>query len=158
MKLQRLRRSKLTEQEVLTELKEEQLSLGQRIADKVAEFGGSWGFIISFFGFILIWIAVNAVLFVNKGFDPYPYILLNLILSCLAAIQAPIIMMSQNRMEEKDRARSIRDYQVNVEAEVEIREILGKLDLLIAQHAEFRKEYQHLSKRLSEIEDDTKKQ
>ena len=106
-------------------------TLGQRVADKVASFGGSWTFIISFFIFILIWIASNVYLLMNKGFDPYPFILLNLILSCLASLQAPIIMMSQNRQEEKDRERAKKDYEVNLKAENEIRALNKKLDKLI---------------------------
>lgn len=97
------------------------LSTGQRIADKVASFGGSWKFIISFGVFIFIWISGNIFWLFNKGFDPYPFILLNLILSCLAALQAPVIMMSQNRQEEKDRERSKKDYMINLKSELEIR-------------------------------------
>lgn len=106
-------------------------SVGERIADKVAEFGGSWTFIISFVVFLLIWIAANAYWFNNKGFDPYPFILLNLILSCVAAFQAPIIMMSQNRQEAKDRERARNDYLINLKAELEIRELHEKIDHLI---------------------------
>ena len=106
---------------------------GQVIADKVANFGGSWTFIISFFVFILIWIASNVYLLMNKGFDPYPFILLNLILSCLAALQAPIIMMSQNRQEEKDRERAKKDYMINLKSELEIRMLDEKIDHLIMQ-------------------------
>jgi len=106
-------------------------SYGQLIADKVASFGGSWTFIISFFIFILIWIAANVYILLNKGFDPYPFILLNLILSCLAALQAPVIMMSQNRQEEKDRARAKKDYMINLKSELEIRMLDEKLDHLI---------------------------
>ena len=106
-------------------------TFGQRVADDVANFGGSWTFIISFFVFILIWIASNVYLLTNKGFDPYPFILLNLILSCLASLQAPIIMMSQNRQEEKDRERAKKDYEVNLKAENEIRALNKKLDKLI---------------------------
>jgi uncharacterized membrane protein len=87
------------------------ITFGQRIADKVASFGGSWKFIISFGIILLLWISANVVLLKNKGFDPYPFILLNLILSCLAALQAPVIMMSQNRQEEKDRERAKSDYE-----------------------------------------------
>lgn len=134
---------------MLTELKEEQLSFGQRVADRVAEFGGSWGFIISFFLFILGWIVLNSLLLLNKGPDPYPYILLNLMLSCLAAIQAPIIMMSQNRMEEKDRARAIRDFQVNIQAEAEIRELNEKLDMLMRQHTELHQHLHDIRQKLS---------
>ncbi|OOG16734.1 hypothetical protein BWD42_18095 [Sphingobacterium sp. CZ-UAM] len=106
-------------------------SLGERVADKVAEFGGSWTFIISFVVFLLIWIALNMYWLNNKGFDPYPFILLNLILSCVAALQAPVIMMSQNRQEAKDRERARNDYMVNLKAELEIRELHEKIDHLI---------------------------
>jgi uncharacterized membrane protein len=106
-------------------------TFGQIIADKVASFGGSWTFIISFFIFITLWIASNAFLLLNKGFDPYPFILLNLILSCLAALQAPVIMMSQNRQEEKDRERAKKDYMINLKSELEIRMLDEKLDHLI---------------------------
>lgn len=106
-------------------------SVGERIADKVAEFGGSWTFIISLVVFLLIWIAANAYWFNNKGFDPYPFILLNLILSCVAAFQAPVIMMSQNRQEAKDRERARNDYLINLKAELEIRELHEKIDHLI---------------------------
>ena len=106
-------------------------TFGQRLADNVASFGGSWTFIISFFIFILIWIGLNVFLLLNKGFDPYPFILLNLILSCLASLQAPIIMMSQNRQEEKDRERAKKDYMINLKSELEIRILDEKLDHLI---------------------------
>jgi uncharacterized membrane protein len=104
------------------------LTFGQRIADKVASFGGSWTFIISFGVFIFIWISFNIFWLVNKGFDPYPFILLNLILSCLAALQAPVIMMSQNRQEEKDRDRAKKDYMINLKSELEIRTLHEKID------------------------------
>ncbi len=107
------------------------LTVGQRIADHVATFGGSWTFIISFGMFLLIWILINIYWLVNKGFDPYPFILLNLILSTLAAIQAPVIMMSQNRQEDKDRDRSKKDYMVNLKAELEIKILHEKVDHLI---------------------------
>jgi uncharacterized membrane protein len=107
------------------------LTTGQRIADKVASFGGSWTFIISFGVFLVIWIALNAFWLSNKGFDPYPFILLNLILSCIAAMQAPVIMMSQNRQEEKDRERGKKDYMINLKSELEIRILHEKLDHLI---------------------------
>jgi uncharacterized membrane protein len=106
-------------------------TFGQVIADNVADFGGSWTFIISFFVFILIWIGSNVYILLNKGFDPYPFILLNLILSCLAALQAPVIMMSQNRQEEKDRDRAKKDYMINLKSELEIRMLDEKLDHLI---------------------------
>ena len=106
-------------------------SFGQRLADKVASFGGSWRFIILFGIFIIIWMVINIVFLLDKGYDPYPFILLNLILSCLAALQAPVIMMSQNRQEEKDRERAKQDYMVNLKAELEIRILHEKLDHLI---------------------------
>lgn len=107
------------------------LTLGQRMADKVASFGGSWTFITSFGIFLFIWIVINVSFLMNKGFDPYPFILLNLILSCIASLQAPIIMMSQNRQEEKDRERSKLDYMVNLKSELEIRTLHEKIDHLI---------------------------
>ena len=114
---------------------QENLTNGQRIADKVAEFGGSWTFIISFGIFITLWICLNVYILKNYAYDPYPFILLNLILSCIAALQAPIIMMSQNRQEEKDRARSKKDYLINLKSELEIRNLHEKLDhLMIQQH------------------------
>jgi uncharacterized membrane protein len=106
-------------------------TFGQRIADKVATFGGSWTFIISFAVFLFLWIAVNMVWLSNKGFDPYPFILLNLILSSLAAIQAPVIMMSQNRQEAKDRERGKKDYMVDLKSELEIRMLHEKMDHLV---------------------------
>ena len=109
----------------------QQLTTGQRIADRVATFGGSWRFIILFGLFILVWITINIAWLANKAFDPYPFILLNLILSCLAAMQAPVIMMSQNRQEEKDRERSKNDYMINLKSELEIRLLHEKLDHLI---------------------------
>jgi uncharacterized membrane protein len=111
---------------------EEILTRGERISDKVARFGGSWSFILSFFGILILWIVVNTVVLANK-FDPYPFILMNLILSCIAALQAPIIMMSQNRQEEKDRKRSENDYMINLKAELEIRALHQKIDLLIEE-------------------------
>lgn len=107
------------------------LTLSQRVADKVAEFGGSWTFITFFFLFLLIWILINLSFLNEASFDPYPFILLNLILSCLAAIQAPVIMMSQNRQDQKDRERSKKDFMINLKAELEIRILHEKLDHLI---------------------------
>lgn len=106
-------------------------TLGQRLADKVATFGGSWGFLITFFSFLILWIVLNIYFLANKGFDPYPFILLNLILSCIAAMQAPIIMMSQNRQEQKDRERGKKDYMINLKSELEIRMLHEKIDHLI---------------------------
>jgi len=119
------------------------MTIGQRLADHVAQFGGSWTFVICFFLFIALWISVNAGLFFAKPADPYPFILLNLILSCLAAIQAPIIMMSQNRKEEKDRARSENDFKTNLKAELEIKLLHEKVDHMIL----------HQHKRLLEIQE-----
>jgi uncharacterized membrane protein len=107
------------------------LTLGERLADKLAEYAGSWRFISIFFAMLILWVAINSVVLVWKPFDPYPFILLNLILSCLAAIQAPVIMMSQNRQESKDRLQAENDYRVNLKAEVEIRHLHEKMDHLL---------------------------
>ncbi len=107
----------------------ERLSPGQEISDKVARFGGSWKFIILFAVILAVWIVVNT--FTGIHFDPYPFILMNLILSCVAALQAPVIMMSQNRQEEKDRMRSENDYLINLKAEMQIRSLHQKMDLLL---------------------------
>ena len=107
------------------------MSAGQKLADLVASFGGSWRFIITFSVILVAWIVTNAFVLANRGFDPYPFILLNLILSCIAALQAPIIMMSQNRQEEKDRERAKKDYMINLKSELEIRMLHEKLDHLI---------------------------
>ncbi len=112
---------------------ETKASWGERLSDKIARFGGSWPFIIIFLLFIVIWMIINIVVLTNRSFDPYPFILLNLVLSCIAAIQAPVIMMSQNRQESKDRVRSMHDYQVNLKAEVEIRRLHDKMDHLLKQ-------------------------
>lgn len=122
---------------------EAELTFGQRLADKVATFGGSWAFIITFFTFILIWMIINIWFLATSPFDPYPFILLNLILSCLAAIQAPIIMMSQNRQEQKDRQRGEHDYKINLKAELEIKLLSEKIDHLLA----------HQNKKLLEIQE-----
>lgn len=113
---------------------EQEITFGQKLADKVAEFGGSWGFIIFFMSFLFVWILLNVFWLSNHGFDPYPFILLNLILSCIAAIQAPVIMMSQNRQEEKDRERAKKDYKINLKSELEIRELHEKIDHLIIHY------------------------
>jgi uncharacterized membrane protein len=114
-----------------TRISDEPITFGERIADKVASFGGSWMFIIIFFVILMVWIVMNSLLLLYKPFDPYPFILLNLILSCLAAIQAPIIMMSQNRQETKDRHRSENDYKINLKSEIEIRTLHEKVDHLL---------------------------
>jgi uncharacterized membrane protein len=111
----------------------ETLSRGQQISDKVAKFGGSWNFIISFFIVLTLWIVFNVVAIGAYKFDPYPFILMNLILSCIAALQAPVIMMSQNRQEEKDRIRSENDYLINLKAEMQIRSMNQKIDLLLEE-------------------------
>ncbi len=118
--------------EKLGEFEDKNPRFVSRLADKVAAFGGSWQFIVSFAVFMLIWILGNVYL-LSKPFDPYPFILLNLLLSTLAALQAPVIMMSQNRKEEKDRQRAINDYMINLKAEIEVRNLHGKLDLLMTE-------------------------
>lgn len=112
------------------------ITRGQSISDHVAKFGGSWAFIISFFIVLIVWILFNTLTPVRDNFDPYPFILMNLILSCIAALQAPIIMMSQNRQEEKDRKRSENDYLVHMKAELEIQALNQKIDLLIAEQVQ----------------------
>jgi uncharacterized membrane protein len=130
---------------------EENLTVGQRIADKIAAFGGSWPFMISF-GIVLgLWIVGNAVILKTKAFDPYPFVFLNLILSCLAAIQAPIIMMSQNRQSERDRLTAANDYLVNMKSEIIIEDLHYKLDLLIEQQEEYRKTQEILLKKIEEL-------
>src|SRR5256886_14017452 len=117
---------------------ERKLTFGERLSDRIAEFGGSWKFLISFGAVIFVWIAANVVLLATRAFDPYPFILLNLILSCLAAVQAPVIMMSQNRAEARDRLRAENDYKINLKAELEIRHLHEKIDHLL------RKQYNRL--------------
>src|SRR6266513_1717697 len=110
---------------------ETKLTFGERLSDRIASFGGSWRFISLFGGVLFAWLILNGILLLNHGFDPYPFILLNLILSCLAAIQAPIIMMRQNRSEARDRLRAENDYKVNLKAELEIRHLHEKIDHLL---------------------------
>jgi len=114
-----------------TSLSDEPSKFGDRVSDKVASFGGSWKFIISFSIILVIWIIINSLVLLFKPFDPFPFILLNLILSCVAAMQAPIIMMSQNRQEKKDRLRSENDYKINLKSEIEIRTLHEKVDHLL---------------------------
>ncbi len=121
---------------------EAKLTIGQKLADRIADFGGSWTFILFFFCFILVWMGINVWVNLMKPYDPYPFILLNLILSCLAAVQAPIIMMSQNRQEQKDRQRAEHDYKVNLKAELEIKLLSEKIDHLLV----------HQNKKLLEIQ------
>lgn len=123
---------------------EDRRTIGEKVADVVADFGGSWTFIISFFAVLMLWIAFNVWVATRAVFDPYPFILLNLVLSCLAAIQAPIIMMSQKRQEAKDRLRSENDYQVNLKAELEIRHLHEKMDHLINRQWERLAEIQQI--------------
>ncbi|HEX8998503.1 MAG TPA: DUF1003 domain-containing protein [Blastocatellia bacterium] len=109
---------------------DERLTFGQRVADQVAKFGGSWTFIFIFLGTLIVWMLFNTFVLARQAFDPFPYILLNLLLSCLAALQAPVIMMSQNRMAEKDRIQAKHDYEVNIKAELEILQIQEKINEL----------------------------
>lgn len=130
-----LREHELLSSNIDAEL-EQNWSFGERMADKIATFGGSWAFLICFGIFLFIWVAMNSFVLLWRPLDPYPFIFLNLILSCLAAIQAPIIMMSQNRQEAKDRIRSQHDYQVNLKAELEIRNLHEKVDHLLSHQWE----------------------
>jgi uncharacterized membrane protein len=127
----------IARQETIAENSEEEFTehrtLGERLSDHLARFGGSWAFLISFAAVLVIWMAVNVIRGAGAAFDPYPFILLNLVLSCLAAIQAPIIMMSQKRQEAKDRLRSFNDYRVNLKAELEIQHLHEKIDYLISR-------------------------
>ena len=152
------------EQEVMQSLKEqdllsenlnvafsEKLGFGDRLSDRIASFGGSWGFILTFSGLCLGWIVFNSIhMLLTKPVDPYPFILLNLMLSCLAALQAPIIMMSQNRQEAKDRLRSEHDYRVNLKAELEIRQLHEKLDHLLVNQWQKLMDVQELQMELLE--------
>lgn len=135
-KLNKMVREAIEEEKLLSdkllEFEDQSPSRVSRIADKVAAFGGSWKFILSFILVMIVWMLVNLYL-LNKPFDPFPFILLNLLLSTLAALQAPVIMMSQNRKEEKDRERAINDYLVNLKSEIEIRNLHAKIDLLMTE-------------------------
>jgi len=125
----------LKEQEIIAENTNKEIAasttLGDRLADTIASFGGSWKFLIMFGVGMSVWILFNSVQATGKSIDPFPFILLNLVLSCLAAVQAPVIMMSQNRQESKDRVRAEHDYRVNLKAELEIRQLHSKLDMLL---------------------------
>ena len=145
-------RHDMTDDEVLNLLADSKISqrpdsekskstLGQRAADAIAKFAGSWAFIFSFTGVLILWMVVNTLL-AAKAFDPYPYILLNLVLSCVAAIQAPLIMMSQNRQEEKDRRRAENDYKVNLKTEIMIEDLYDKVNLILAKQAALEKQLQ----------------
>ena len=142
-------RKDMTDEEVLNLLADSKISvspkkekekytLGQRAADTIAKFAGSWAFIFSFAGVLILWMVVNAIL-ATKAFDPYPFILLNLVLSCVAAIQAPLIMMSQNRQEEKDRRRAENDYKVNLKTEIMIEDLYDKVNAILAKQSQIEK-------------------
>ena len=140
-------RHDMTDEEVLNLLADSQISarpendritLGQRAADAIARFAGSWAFIFSFTGVLVAWMVINVIL-AAKAFDPYPFILLNLVLSCVAAIQAPLIMMSQNRQEEKDRRRAENDYKVNLKTEIMIEDLYDKLNAVLAKQTALEK-------------------
>ncbi len=149
-------RHDMTDEEVLNLLADSKISakpesgkekytLGQRAADTIAKFAGSWAFIFSFTGVIVLWMVVNVIL-AAKAFDPYPFILLNLVLSCVAAIQAPLIMMSQNRQEEKDRRRAENDYKVNLKTEIMIEDLYDKVNAILAKQEEMERQLRAESK------------
>ena len=142
-------RHDMTDEEVLSLLADSRVSvnpaeekakytLGQRAADAIAKFAGSWAFIFSFTGVLVLWMVINTVL-AARAFDPYPFILLNLVLSCVAAIQAPLIMMSQNRQEEKDRRRAENDYKVNLKTEIMIEDLYDKVNAILAKQSALEK-------------------
>ena len=139
----------MTDEEVLSLLADSRVSvnpseekakdtLGQRAADAIAKFAGSWAFIFSFTGGLVLWMVINTLL-AARAFDPYPFILLNLVLSCIAAIQAPLIMMSQNRQEEKDRRRAENDYKVNLKTEIMIEDLYDKVNAILAKQSQIEK-------------------
>lgn len=149
-------RHDMTDEEVLNLLADSKISakpesgkekytLGQRAADTIAKFAGSWAFIFSFTGVLVLWMVVNVIL-AAKAFDPYPFILLNLVLSCVAAIQAPLIMMSQNRQEEKDRRRAENDYKVNLKTEIMIEDLYDKVNAILAKQEEMERQLRTESK------------
>ena len=117
----------------------EKYTLGQRAADAIAKFAGSWAFIFAFTGVLILWMVINTIL-ASNAFDPYPFILLNLVLSCVAAIQAPLIMMSQNRQEEKDRRRAENDYKVNLKTEIMIEDLYDKVNAILARQTALEKQ------------------
>ena len=153
-------RHDMTDEEVLNLLADSKISvrpesgkekytLGQRAADTIAKFAGSWAFIFSFTGVLVLWMVVNVIL-AAKAFDPNPFILLNLVLSCVAAIQAPLIMMSQNRQEEKDRRRAENDYKVNLKTEILIEDLYDKVNAILAKQLEMERQLQAESKKYEE--------
>jgi uncharacterized membrane protein len=129
---------------------EKELTFGERVSDRLADFAGSWTFIAIFSGLFLVWIAINSIVLVYRAFDPYPYILLNLVLSALAAIQAPVIIMSQNRQEERDRLHAERDYEVSIHTELEIHHLHKKIDHLLMSHGQRLLEIQDIQVELME--------
>ena len=140
----------MTDEEVLNLLADSKISesptaekytLGQRAADAIAKFAGSWAFIFAFTGVLILWMVVNTILAAD-AFDPFPFILLNLVLSCVAAIQAPLIMMSQNRQEEKDRRRAENDYKVNLKTEIMIEDLYDKVNAILAKQSALEKKLQ----------------
>ena len=130
---------------------DEKSTLGQRAADAVARFAGSWAFIFSFITVMVLWMAGN-VLLASRAFDAYPFILLNLVLSCIAAVQAPLIMMSQNRQEEKDRRRAENDYKVNLKTEIMIEDLYDKVNAILAKQSAMEKQLRELSIAYAPIE------
>ena len=148
-------RRDMTDEEVLNLLADSKISespatekytLGQRSADAIARFAGSWAFIFAFTGVLILWMVVNTIL-ASNAFDPYPFILLNLVLSCVAAIQAPLIMMSQNRQEEKDRRRAENDYKVNLKTEIMIEDLYDKVNAILARQSALEKHLEEESKK-----------
>ena len=149
-------RHDMTDEEVLNLLADSKISenlagekekytIGQQAADAIAKFAGSWAFIFAFTGVLILWMLVNTLL-AAKAFDPYPFILLNLVLSCVAAIQAPLIMMSQNRQEEKDRRRAENDYKVNLKTEIMIEDLYDKVNAILARQSALEKHLEEESK------------
>ncbi|SMC18863.1 Uncharacterized membrane protein [Clostridium acidisoli DSM 12555] len=135
----------------INETQDETLTVGQRTADKIAAFGGSWPFIIIFGVILFGWIVLNTVILMKKAFDPYPFVFLNLVLSCLAAVQAPVIMMAQNRQTEKDRLTAANDYLVNLKSEIIIEDLHKKIDVLMYQNEENKKMQENLLKTIEEL-------
>lgn len=133
----------------------EKYSFGQKAADRMAKFAGSWKFVIGFAVFLTVWITINKVIGLN-AIDPFPFILLNLMLSCLAAIQAPLIMMSQNRQEEKDRERAGNDYKVNLKTEIIIEDLYDKLEEILANQRSIRRALKKIAEHDDQLEEETK--
>lgn len=142
----------LRQQDILSKNPDEEhisgLTFGQRMADRFANLAGSWGFILIFGGVLLLWVLINVIGLLKQPFDPYPFILLNLVLSCIAALQAPIIMMSQGRQESRDRLHAQRDYQINLKAELEIRHLHQKVDHILSHQWERLVEIQEIQMEL----------